>query len=72
MLNAPSYCSYLLRLWRVPTPEGKEGWRGEIEEIQSGAVVPVSSLEEAFRVIRRNATQRARNSHPGTLPPPTA
>lgn len=72
MISAPSYRSFLLRLWREPALAG-ESWRGEIEYIQSGTVVAITSLEEAFHLIRRAAdTERASPSEPGAPPSPPA
>ena len=53
-MDDPSYRSFLVRLWREPGIVG-ERWCGEIEFIQSGAVVSVTSLEEAFHLIRHAA-----------------
>ncbi len=54
MMDDPSYRSFLVRLWREPGTAG-DTWRGEVEHIQSGAVVAVSSLEEAFSLMQRTA-----------------
>ncbi len=50
-MNGPLYRSFLVRLWRES--EECSAWRGEIEHIQTGTVVEVSSLEEALALIRR-------------------
>jgi hypothetical protein len=54
MMDDPSYRSFLMRLWRASAAEGGV-WHAEVEHIRSGAVVAVSSLEEAFSLIRRTA-----------------
>lgn len=55
MPEAPHYRSFLLRLWRDPGSE-QSAWQGEIEVIQSGDLLSVSSLEEAFSVILHATT----------------
>jgi hypothetical protein len=49
------YHSFLLRLWREPGA-GDGSWRGEVEIIQSGDLIAVSSPEEAFDMILRATT----------------
>jgi hypothetical protein len=56
MIGDPSYRSFLVRLWREPGA-AVDTWRGEVEHIQSGAVVAVSSLDEALNLIRRSAAR---------------
>lgn len=51
------YRSFLLRLWRETGPEG-EIWAGEIELIQSGERVTVSSPHEAVAMILQVTTER--------------
>jgi hypothetical protein len=72
MMDDPSYHSFLVRLWRVPG-EADGPWRGEVESIQSGAIIAISSLEEAFSLIRQTADgdeehRFARGSHPHVTP----
>lgn len=50
MIEDPSYCSFLVRLW-CERRDGADRWRGEVEHIQSGAVYEVSSLTEVFSLI---------------------
>jgi hypothetical protein len=69
MMEDPSYHSFLVRLWHEPG-DADAAWRGEVEHIQSGAIVTVSSLEEALSLLRRSAAAadepgRGGNSHPG-------
>jgi hypothetical protein len=49
-INDPSYHSFMVRLWRVPE-RAEELWCCEVEDIQSGEIVEVSSLEEIYRLI---------------------
>jgi hypothetical protein len=51
-IDNPSYRSFLVRLWVEPESKGAM-WRGEVEYIQSGLIIAVSSLEEAFAIIQR-------------------
>ena len=48
------YASFLIRLWREPSPEGKAGscWRGEILFIQSGERRPLNELAELIAFMR--------------------
>lgn len=50
MIEDPSYCSFLVRLW-CERSDGVARWRGEVEHIQSGTVYEVSSLAEIFSLI---------------------
>jgi hypothetical protein len=63
MIDDPSYRSFLLRLWHEAGAT-EPTWRGEIEDIQSGAIVAISSLDEAFTLIRRRAHED--DSTPGS------
>jgi hypothetical protein len=72
MMDDPSYRSFLVRLWREPGAVG-DTWRGEVEHVQSGVTVAVSSIEEAFRLIRRTAVgdeerREERESHSQRMP----
>ena len=51
MIDHPSYCSFLVRLWREPGAKN-DTWRGEVEHIQSGVVIEVFSLKEALSLIQ--------------------
>jgi hypothetical protein len=69
MMEDPSYHSFLVRLWRGPG-DADGAWQGEVEHIQSGAVVEIASLEEAFRLIQRSTAEADErggdgSSHPG-------
>jgi hypothetical protein len=44
--------SFLLRLWRVPDEE-RQGWRVELENIQSGEKLGFSSLEDFFNYLKQ-------------------
>ena len=68
-MEPASYHSFLVRLWREP-PAAGGSWRGEVEVIQRGHLVPVQSLDEALALIRR-----AVESDPPLVlaePPPTS
>jgi hypothetical protein len=54
MMDDPSYRSFMVRLWHEPETS-EATWHGEVEHIQSGRVVTVSSLEEIFHLIRHTA-----------------
>jgi hypothetical protein len=45
----------MVRLWRAPG-RTEPSWHCEVEHIQSGNIVEVSSLEEAFILIGNTAT----------------
>lgn len=49
-LDDPSYHSFMVRLWRV-SERAEELWRCEVEDIQSGEIVELSSLEEVYSLI---------------------
>ena len=53
-MDDSSYRSFLIRLWRE-AGVADDPWRGEVEHIQSGVVVAVFSIEEAFNLIRKTA-----------------
>ncbi len=55
-MDALSYQSFLIRLWRAQQ-DGGSGWSGEVEHIQSGTTVTVRTLEEALDVVRAGITQ---------------
>ena len=50
MIEDPSYRSFMVRLWRAPGGAGSS-WHCEVENIQSGNIVEVSSLEEALSLM---------------------
>lgn len=58
MMDDPSYRSFMVRLWQEPATS-EALWRGEVESIQSGRVVTVSSLEEVLCLIRHTAADAA-------------
>jgi hypothetical protein len=71
MIDNPSYCSFLVRLWRKPGATC-ETWHGEVEQVQSGTVIVVCSIEEAFSLIWRIAAgdaERRKEERDKTGPP---
>lgn len=57
LIYPPSYRSFLVRLWQDPASvEGR--WRGEVEHIQSGTLIEISSLAEVFSLIGRSVEER--------------
>ncbi|MFN8485231.1 MAG: hypothetical protein U0768_19510 [Anaerolineae bacterium] len=60
MTGDTSYRSFLVRLWREPGTED-DGWRGEVEHIQGGAVVAAASIEAVFDLIRRATARNEEN-----------
>ncbi|MBA3943925.1 MAG: hypothetical protein H0X37_05110 [Herpetosiphonaceae bacterium] len=67
-MDEPSYHSFLLRLWREPQLAGN-GWHGEIESIQTGSIIAVSSLKDAFRVIQQTVDANEEQQD-GEIPEP--
>ena len=47
LIDDPSYHSYMVRLWRTPGI-AEPLWSCEVEDIQSGEIVGMASLEELF------------------------
>ena len=65
MNKSNRYASFLLRLWqRDPAEEsGLDSWRGEIEHIQSGKVLPFIQLNHLPNLLRQIAIEdRSKNS----------
>lgn len=56
MFDHPSYRSFVVRLWHKPGAS-KSAWRGEVEAIQSGRMVEVSSLQEVLRLLAQSMGQ---------------
>jgi hypothetical protein len=56
VIEDPSYRSFVVRLWRA-SGRTEPSWHCEVEHIQSGNIVEVSSLEEAFSLIGNTANR---------------
>ncbi|MCB0112194.1 MAG: hypothetical protein KDE53_40000 [Caldilineaceae bacterium] len=50
MIEESSYRSFMVRWW-CEYKDGAERWRGEVEQIQSGAVCEVAALTELVSLI---------------------
>jgi hypothetical protein len=50
LIDDPSYRSFMVRLWRAPA-RTEQLWHCEVEDIQSGEIVEVSSLAEILSLI---------------------
>ena len=56
MTMPTSYASFLVRLWCESCPEQaglSNGWRGEVQHIQSGRCRSFDSLEDVLDFLRR-------------------
>jgi len=53
-VGAPTYVSFLIRLWPESTgPPEPVRWQGELERIQTGERSRFDSLEELYRQLQR-------------------